>query len=101
MTSPRARASKPRTRSRSALVGLAAGHPLGDLRPPAAPVRDPSGELGAPHGEVAERAERQRPDLDLGAVALDRSDHTLRDLLRGNRPDPGRWLGAAVVEHAR
>src|SRR4029078_5285089 len=86
------------TRRFSALVGLAAGQILADLRPGAA--------LGAcrQRGEDMREAD-QRPlldggHLDLGLVALDRLGNAGGALLRARGSDAARDLGLRVGEHA-
>src|SRR5215211_93964 len=89
------------TYSRLAFVRLAARDALGDLRPRPAPVGEPGRDLRPPHREVRQNARDHGRHLDLVAVALDRGDDRVRDLVRRCRAEARRGLGAAVVEHPR
>ena len=82
------------------LPRLPARHVLGDLRAAEAALQ-PRGELGREPGEGRARAQRQRRDVDLRAVALDRPHDGRGDVL--GRAACRRTRGsfdAGVVEHA-
>src|SRR4051812_24399147 len=85
---------------RSALVALPGLHLARDLLG-AESARHAAGELGCEVREDGARAEGQGGDVDLAAVALDRADRRLRDILGRACSDPARKLDFGVREHSR
>jgi small-conductance mechanosensitive channel len=89
-----------RRRRRLALGALRLAHLGGELGRPE-PPRDDGGDPRCQPAERRARLQRERRDVDLRRVLLDRPHDRARDVLRLLRPEPARELGAGVVEHPR